>query len=90
LLLKYGAAVLTEEGLQQLTPLSETADEDSDAIVKRSASALEKQLQMVDDLNISMSSIISWKGASNLCTTCGLSWHQTRMCVKTVRWRQSN
>jgi len=45
---------------------------------------------MVDNLIISVSSIISWKGSSNLGTTCGLSWHQTRRCIRTGRWRWSN
>lgn len=84
MLLNYCAALLTEENLLKLIALSEPADEDSDAIVKGSASALKKQLQMVDDLIISMSSIISSKGASNL-DTCGLSWHQTRKCIRTGR-----
>jgi len=42
LLFNYGAAVLTEEDLQQLTALSEPADEDSHTIVKMTASALKK------------------------------------------------
>lgn len=85
MLLSYGAAVLTEEDLQQLTGLSEPADEDSHAIVKWTASDLKKQLQMVDNLIISVSSIITCKGSSNLGTTCGLSWHQTRRHIRTGR-----
>jgi hypothetical protein len=85
LLLNYGAAVVTEEDLQQLTALSEPAAEDSHAIVKWTASALKKQLQMVNNLIISVSSIISWKVASNLGTTCGLLWHQIRRCIRTGR-----
>jgi len=42
LLLNYGGAVLTEEDLQEMTALSEPADEDSHAIVKMTASALKK------------------------------------------------
>lgn len=87
MLLSYGAAVLTEEDLQLLTALSEPADEDAYAIEKMIASALKKkkQLQMVENLIISVSSLISWKGSSNLGTTCGLSWHQTRRCIRTGR-----
>jgi hypothetical protein len=83
--LNYGATLLTED-LLKLTALSERAYEDSDATVKGSASALKKKpLQMVDDLIIYMSSIISWKVASNFDTTCGLSQHQTRRCKRTCR-----
>jgi hypothetical protein len=84
--LNYGAAVLTEEDLLKLTALSEPADEDSDAIVNGSVNALKKkQLQMVDNLIVSMSSTISWKVASSFDTTFGLSWHQTRRCKRTGR-----
>lgn len=49
-----------------MTALSEPADEDSHATVKWTAIALKKQLHMVDDLIISVSSIISWKVASKI------------------------
>jgi hypothetical protein len=84
------AVEFNEEHLEQLKALREPEYKDPDAVVARSrltASAVEKQLQMVDELSISVRSIISWKGASNLSTRCELSWHHKRKCYKTMQMK---